>query len=153
MMHEDEIQQAAMADLAALDTITQQVRQRESETERELALLQQQYPGLLLDEVLGRTGAERKREARTRIAELEADLQDFPTIYTQLEAERLRVQQRLREADRLAKLRERYEAAKDALLQEYGIGPADELRSLAKALGAESDAEAFLASLTPDTAA
>jgi len=153
MHNEDKLRQEALDDLTALDGIAQQTRQRESTAEKELATLKQQYPAVLLDEALGRVGPEKKAAMRSRMAELEADLRDFPTIYTQLDAERLRIQQRLREADRLAKLRERYTAAKEALLQEYGIGPADELRSLAKALGAETDAEAFLAGLMPDDAA
>ena len=152
-MTDDTTRQQIRDDLAALDQVVQRLRKEEAAAENELATLRQQYPRVLLDEALGRIGPERKTAMRARIATLEADLADFPKTHEQLEAERLRLNARLREVERLENLRNRYESTKERLLEDFGLADVDELRSLARALGCQADAEQFLASITPETAA
>lgn len=149
----NEIHREAQDARAVLEKIVNQTRQTENAAHNELATLRQRWPDLLLDVAMGRVDESRKTALRARIRALEEEIKDFPILYQQLEAERLRVIKRTREAERIQKARERYEATKATLLTEYGHGHVTELRSQAKYLGLEADCESFLASLIPDSAA
>jgi hypothetical protein len=153
MLKEDQIQREAQDAMAVIENVVQQTRQAENAALNELATLKQRWPELLLEAAMGRADSAHKSAMRARIRSLEEEIGDFPVLYQQLEAERLRVTQRIREATRIRKARERYEATKETLLQEYGIAHVNEIRSLAKYLGMEGDCEAFLTALLPDSAA
>ena len=153
MKDENEIHRESQDAMAVLEQMANRTRMEENAARNELETLRRQWPVMLGDVLMGRADPARKTALRARIRSLEEEIEDFPILYQQLEAERLRVVQRMREAERIQKARERYEATKAALLVEYGQAHVTGLRDLARYLGLESDCESFLASLIPDDAA
>ena len=153
METEIDIQRETQDAMAALEQLANRTRMEENAVRNELETLKRQWPELLGDVLMGRADPARKTALRARIRALEEKIEEFPLLRQCLETERLRVIQRMREAERIQKARERYEATKATLLEEYGQAYVTELRSLAKYLGAQGDCESFLASLIPDSAA
>lgn len=153
MTDENEIHREAQDDLAALGEVVNQTRLAENAARNELETLRQRWHGMLLNVAMGRVDQSRKTAMRARIRALEDEIEDFPALFRQLDGERLRIVKRIREAERIGKNRERYEALKETLLEEYGAAYVTEIRSIARYLGLEADCEAFLSSLLPDTAA
>ncbi len=153
MTDENEIHREAQDAMARLEKTVNQTRQAENSANNELATLRQRWPDLLFDVAMGRADDSHKTAMRARIRALKDEVEDLPVLYRQLDGERLRITQRIREAGRIRKNRERYEGIKEILMEEYGGAHVTELRSLAKYLGAEGDCESFLASLIPDDAA
>lgn len=157
MLPEDEILKDHNELLNLLDNALSRTKESEIRSKNQLLQLQETYSSLLFSITLGRKSSSEKNEVLSRMAELKQSIKDYPLIYTEIDAEYLRLGKMKREACSLAKKRERYNEVKRILLDSSGMGCSyhEELYLLAAPhyLNCKSDADEFLAGFDGDAAA